>query len=88
MLSDLLAALHLFFNCFQLLQWEQEVMVLCDFFFVDNFLCPFKIDYNENAPGYVAGKLEVLVVCIEVDEEHLGEIDMAQRLEGKVSLLP
>jgi hypothetical protein len=88
MLSDLLSALHLLLNGLQLLQRKQEVPVPCDFFFVDNFLGLFEIDHNEDAPRDMTGKLEVLVIRIEVDAEHLGEVNMTKRTEGKVSLFP
>lgn len=88
MLSDLLAALHLFLNRLKFLQWDQEVAVLCYFLFVDNFLSLFEIDHDENAFGDVTSKLEILVICIEVDSEHLGEVDMTQRSERKMSFFP
>lgn len=88
MLSDFLSALHLFLNHLQLLQWEQEMAVLCNFLLVDNLLGLLEIDHNEDAPGDVTGKLEVLIIRIEVDAEHLGEVNMAQRAEGNVSFLP
>jgi hypothetical protein len=88
MLPDLLAALHLLFNHFQLLQWQLEVMVAGHTFFRDDFMGFLQINNHEHAFRHVTGEAEVFEVSIEVYSEHFGNVYMAKRVEYCVAFLP